>query len=95
MAGIPIAKRQVVKVITVRGKATIGKPNRFISRMKSGHVGLYMRKSKESLPIKESVTKSVPEMIRVKPIRKQIESKASQVFVKAVERNIKAVLNKP
>jgi hypothetical protein len=90
--GMPMAQRPVVKIITVRGHATVGKPNRFVAEMSSGHIGVFMRKSKKGLPIKESLTESVPEMIRTKPIRKEIEARAEEVFTKAIERNIKAVL---
>jgi hypothetical protein len=62
--------------------------------MKSGHVGVYFRKSTKNLPIGESMTLSIPEMLRTKDIKKQIETRASEVFVKAVERNIRAVLAK-
>jgi hypothetical protein len=110
-AGVPVVSRQTVSIITVKGKAIVGKPNRFVAQMDSGHIGVFRRgrrakkvgiwpirwtvkegKGTETLPIKESLSESVPEMIRTKAIRKQIEDRASEVFVKGVERNIKAVL---
>jgi hypothetical protein len=93
-AGIPISRRNPVKIVTVRGKTTVGKPNRFVAEMRSGHVGVFMKKTKQSLPIRESMSESVPEMIRFKPIRRQIEQRAEDIFTKAIERNIKAALEK-
>jgi hypothetical protein len=94
-AGIPVSQRTPVKIVTVRGHPRVGQPNRFVARMPSGHVGVYMRKSgSKSLPIRESVSEAIPEMIRARPVRKQIEDRATEVFTKAVERNIHAVLEK-
>jgi hypothetical protein len=42
--GIPVSQRQIVSVITVRGSAQVGKPNRFLAQMRSGHIGVFMRK---------------------------------------------------
>jgi hypothetical protein len=53
-----------------------------------------MRKeSAKSLPIRESISESIPEMIRMKEIRKKIEDRAAEVLTRSSERNIRAVLN--
>jgi hypothetical protein len=94
-AGIPVSQRQEISVTTIRGRTKIGRPNRFVQQMPSGHIGVYMRtRGSKSLPIRESKSESVPEMIRTAVIRSQIEAKATTVFVKAIERNVRS-LNRP
>jgi hypothetical protein len=94
-AGVPVGQRTSVRITTVRGQTKVGTPNRFIAEMPSGHLGVFRRtQGSKSLPISESKSESVPEMIRTKVIRAQIEKRATEVFVKAIERNVRN-LNKP
>jgi hypothetical protein len=93
--GVPVAKRTPIRITTIRGQTKIGKPNRFIAQMRSGHIGVFMKKTPKSLPIRESMSESIREMIRVKEIRKKIEDRASDVLTKSIQRNIKSVLEKP
>jgi hypothetical protein len=92
-----VAKRTPIRITTIRGQTKVGQPNRFIAEMRSGHIGVMMRTSgsAKSQPIRESMSQSIPEMIRVKEIRKQIQDRASDVLTKSIERNIKAALTKP
>ena len=91
--GLPVHSRPPVSVTTLRGQPRVGRPNRFVVRMPSGHIGVYMRKAgSKSLPIRESVSESVPEMLRTNAIRDDIQGRATKVFVSAMDRNIKAAM---
>jgi hypothetical protein len=96
-AGVPVARRTPVSITTLRSRRQIGRPNRFITRMKSGHVGVFRRSSRVkrsvSLPIAELFDPSIAEMVRSKEIRQQIEQRARETLQRSIQRNIQAVLN--
>ena len=88
--GIPVADRQTVSIITVRGGGEVGARNRFLAKMQSGHIGVFMRKpdathrirpdgQRTQLNISEEHMVSVAEMVRsnaIQPVlRKQIEDR--------------------
>jgi hypothetical protein len=93
-AGIPVSGRQIVSTIVVRGTAVVGRPNRFVAQMKSGHIGVF-RRTGEDKKIDEEFRPAIPELIREhKKIRPAIEKQASQTFEKALTRNVVAELKK-
>lgn len=64
--GIPVKRR---KPVTVKVKKTGGRKrlsHAFVARMRSGHVGIFTRKSSESLPIHELFSVSIPKMFKMK-----------------------------
>ena len=84
--GIPVSEREIVTVITVKGSAQVGKPNRFLARMKSGHLGVFMRKPDSThrrrpdgqntqLNISEEHMISVAEMVRSTRLRPILDQK--------------------
>jgi hypothetical protein len=42
-AGIAVKDRQLVSTVVVKGASVVGRPNRFVARMKSGHIGIFRR----------------------------------------------------
>jgi hypothetical protein len=93
--GIPVSQRVVVTVVTAKGRPQIGKSNRFLARMKSGHLGVYMRKpdathrrrpdgQNTQLNISEEYMVSIAEMVRGQRIRpildRKIREKVEQRF---------------
>lgn len=93
--GIPVAARTPVTVrITKKGGIQSGKPNVFLAKMKSGHIGVYRRKIPNpggprrlrpdkqwtQLPISEEYMLSVPEMLASKEIRQIYEPRLSKYF---------------
>jgi len=92
--GIPVHARQVVVVSVVRGHAESGKPNTFIARMKSGHIGVFHRKKdathrirpdgqRTQLNITEGHAPSVPEMIQGKHIGPKLDKAIRRFYKKA------------
>jgi hypothetical protein len=95
-AGVPVSQRTPIRITTLRGQTKTGAPNRFLATMPSGHTGVFRRtKGSKSLPISEVKSVLVPELIRTKAIRTPIEKRVTDVFVRAIERNVKASLAKP
>src|SRR5215475_6863456 len=72
-AGIPIAAREKINIIIRRGRLRSGVPNRFLARMKSGHIGVFYRKEgSKSLKIDEEFMLSVPEIITIDRMRRKL-----------------------
>jgi hypothetical protein len=102
--GVPVASRRVITVTTKKGSSQIGKPNVFLAKMKTGHIGVYKRKvpnpggprrmrpdgQKTQLPITEEYMLSVPEMLR----GKQLRQKFDESLDKFAQKTIRATLRK-
>lgn len=103
-AGIPVSRRQIVSVMLGRNPRTghVGKPNRFLARMSSGHLGVFMRKGvalnpggqhrirpdgqRTQLPIQEEFMISPSEMIGGKRVRPKLETSIPWFFVRSIYR---------
>ena len=96
--GIPVSARGVVSSSVVRGKVVTGVKGWFVARMKSGHTGVFHKKAIQVATITKEIDEefrlSVPQMVVSKHIGPKIEKRASEVLVKALERNVKAELAK-
>jgi hypothetical protein len=90
-AGIPIAQRQILSTVVVKGQALVGRPNRFVPKMKSGHTGVFHRTGKDK-QIQEEFRVSVPEMIAGKEIRPKILDRTSEVFQKRILHHVEREL---
>jgi len=66
----------------------------FIARMKSGHAGVFVRRSQKRLPIDEKYTISVPGMLGAKQVQTALRPLAMERFDKAFEQNLRFVLVK-
>ena len=93
---IPVRSRQIVSAITVKGgKGLVGRPNVFVARMASGHVGLFRRTGGSgSMPIDELFMISAAEMVSGKRCRKAIENKMREVFESETTRQIDRALGR-
>jgi hypothetical protein len=95
--GVPVAMRTPVYIETKKGSIQYGKPNVFLARMKSGHIGVYKRKipnpggprkirpdgQPTQLPITEEYMLSVPEMLAGKEVRKKLDERITKYMRKA------------
>jgi hypothetical protein len=88
---IPVSQRQVVSRIVVRGSANVGSPNRFIAKMSSGHIGVFLRKpdsthrirpdgQRTQLNISEEYMISPYEMIRSREIQPKLSRAIGNYF---------------
>jgi hypothetical protein len=85
------AWRKPVTVSISKAKGRIGKKAWFVARMKSGHVGVFVRENQSvkptvRLPIKEVMTISVPEMLKGKEVMKLVQDGTRERFDKEFER---------
>jgi hypothetical protein len=64
----------------------------FVAKMPSGHAGVYMRKTRRRLPIKELFGPSVPHMIGSKEVMEKIEVRAAEVLEDRLEHEITRLL---
>ena len=93
--GIQIAERQLVSSIVIRGNAVVGRPNRFLARMASGHTNIFFRKKDGSGKLDQEFRPAIPELIREHTkIRPAIEKESSARFQKALTRNVTSELKK-
>ncbi len=69
-------------------------PGAFVTTMKSGHTGVYMRKGKERLPVDEAFGPSVPQMMNEVKIRQEVMDGASERFSKRLDHEIDRLLAK-
>lgn len=87
-ARVAIGNRQAVSVITVRGgTAQVGRPNRFVAKMPSSHLGVFMRRQKKSNPISEEFMVGVHAMIGSHYLRPKLVAKMSSVFEEKLYKN--------
>ncbi len=60
--GIPVSKRRPVTVKVLKGGSRIALKSGFLAKMRTGHIGIFRRTGKESLPIKELYTPGIPKV---------------------------------
>lgn len=84
--GIPVNDRVKIKISIVRGKTRSGVPNRFLARMKSGHVGVYFRTNGSQ--IDEEFMRSVPEILAGNRFKFKIQKYMDDQFIKYYDRYI-------
>lgn len=104
--GIPVDSRTPIEIrIVKKGRAQIGKPNRFLAKMRSGHIGVYKRKipnpggprrkrsdgQMTQLPISEEYMLSVPEMLSGKRIQKRFQENLDRFVVKTLMAELRQV----
>lgn len=77
-----------VSVEILRGKRRTLK-GRFLARMKSGHQGVYERKGKPRLPIRELFTVGLPAMFTQRTVLTAIEKVALERFRVELDRELK------
>jgi len=81
--GIPVKARKpvFVRIKKNQGKKKVG--HAFYAKMKSGHVGIFKRRGKESLPINERFTLGPMKMFQkvgIKAIQEVIRTKGRAIF---------------
>lgn len=87
MAGIPLNRRQIVSISTVRGVVRTGLKNRFVQQMPSGHVGVYFKKDPleraktGNWKIDEEYMISAAEMVRGKRLREYLQNYINSSFI--------------
>lgn len=92
---VPIASfqaRQVRKGVSVKIKKSGGRkviPRTFKATMKSGHEGVYRRKTNKRLPIQELFSTSAGSTIREREILRRIQARGSEQFRKDLRDQIK------
>lgn len=69
-------------------------PRAFITTMKSGHVGVFERTSKQSFPIRQLYGPSVPQMVENNLIIKKITEDANITLSKRIEAEVNYLLSK-
>lgn len=69
-------------------------PKAFIAVMKSGHAGVFERKSGKSVPIKQLYGPSVPQMIENDLVMIRIQNKANETLEKRIEVEINHLLER-
>ena len=69
-------------------------PKAFIAEMKSGHQGLFRRKTDSSLPIKQLFGPSVPQMIKNDGSMERIQAEAENTLQKRIDAEIENILRK-
>lgn len=65
----------------------------FIAMMKSGHIGMFERKSKKPFPIKEFMGSSTAQMAANTVVVEKVEEKAKETIDKRIEHEISRILN--
>lgn len=101
---IKFGAKQTKKGVTFKVKKKHGRKllkSGFIRKMKSGHVGVFVRKdkvqrrgAKHGLPIKEGITTSVPEAFSNKIVRDALVKLGQSFFWPEFTRNLKRHLDK-
>lgn len=86
---IDASARQTKRGVTVR----IGKQRKlitgaFVARMKSGHVGVFSRRTKKRLPIDERYTIAIAEAFGSKPVVATMHFKSEEVFLLRFEHEL-------
>jgi len=80
---------KILKAAVLKGGSKKGIPNTFTAKMKSGHIGVFERTSKASLPIEEKYAPSVPSMMNRDSIRKDVQKEANKTLKKRLNHEIK------
>lgn len=69
-------------------------PKAFIAIMKSGHKGVFIRKTGESLPMKQLFGPSVPQMVKNEDSIRKIEKESQSTLEKRIDAEINNILRK-
>lgn len=86
----PRKQKVIVSVKKSGGKSIDGA---FIARLKSGHIGVFIRAGKSSLPIKQLYGPSVPQMFGEKSIVEYMEKEAKKILEDNVILEVNKVLD--
>ena len=89
---LPI-QRAEVKAAVMRGNGQTPFAHAFIARMKSGHTGMFERKTGRSLPITEFMAQSTAQMAGNEEVLEQVSEKAQETVNKRIEHEITRILN--
>lgn len=107
--GVPVSWRTPIQIrIVKKGRAQIGRPNVFLAKMPTGHVGVYRRKipnpggprrirsdgQPTQLPITEEYMLSVPEMLASKKLRKKFDDNLNKYVGTVFMKELKKVSGK-
>lgn len=87
----------VYKASVERGgalKRLNGKPKPFVATMKSGHTGVFVRKSKKRLPIEAVQGPAVPQIIKNEKVMLVLEKEVSEMMLKRIEHEVGRMLAK-
>lgn len=71
-----------------------GNPKSFVAVMKSGHTGVFTRKTGDSLPIRQLFGPSVPQIVKNEDIMSKINTEASETLQKRIDAEINNILRK-
>ena len=91
--GIPVNRRAILSTVVVKGQQITARPNRFLAKMSSGHLGVFHRTG-EGKKIAEEFRISVSEMIGGREIRPKIEKRTGEVFQARVLHHVERELDK-
>ena len=81
-------KLGLVSVEVIRGQRKI-LPNAFITKVKSGHVGVFQRKKKSRLPIKQLFSLDPPKMLSSRKILSKTIAFGNKIFLEIFEKQLK------
>lgn len=91
--GIKVLKRQpkgaqgVQVKILKNGKVT-SLPNAFMATMKSGHIGVFIRKGKGRTPIIEKALVSIPTLFQQKTVMERVEQRINEQWPKVFQQEM-------
>ena len=89
---LPI-QRAEVKAAVMRRNGQTPFAHAFIARMKSGHTGMFERKTGRSLPITEFMAQSTAQMAGNEEVLEAVSEKAQETVNKRIEHEITRILN--
>lgn len=70
-----------------------GSPKAFVTGFKTGHSGVFERKSSSRLPIKELYSPAVPQMLKSEDVFPEIEKRTNEVLQNRLEHEISRLLS--
>lgn len=71
-----------------------GDPKSFVAEMKTGHIGVFTRKTGDRLPIRQLFGPSVPQIVKSEDIMSEINAEASKTLQKRIDAEINNILRK-
>lgn len=71
-----------------------GNPKAFVAKMKTGHVGVFERKSEKRFPIKQLFGPSTPQIIKNEDTISIVKKEASEMLQKRIDAEINNILRK-
>jgi Prophage minor tail protein Z (GPZ). len=87
----PNSKRKVVAAVKKGGGTTFEEA--FVAELKSGHVGIFERKTSKRFPIEEKMGLAMAQMVRNKDIVSSLEKEAQETVNQRIEHEIDRLLN--